>query len=87
LLGVAIWYTAAPWKRSKFDMVLLVFAFILTTLSPTDLIPYYIRSEFIRPYALKALPSSLVWFKLCYELFTRDFATVQVREQIREYGF
>ena len=87
LLGVAIWYTAAPWKRSKFDMVLLVFAFILTTLSPTDLIPYYIRSEFIRPYALKALPSSLVWFKLCYELFTRDFAAKQVREQIREYRF
>ena len=87
LLGVAIWYTAAPWKRSKFDLGLLVFAFILTTLSPTDLIPYYIRAEIIRPYALKALPSALIWFKLCYELFTKDFAPEQIREQIREYRF
>lgn len=85
LLGVAIWYTAAPWKRSKLDLILLVFAFILTTLSPTDLIPYYIRAEIIRPYALKALPSTLVWFKLCYELLTRDFEAEPLQEKIREY--
>jgi len=84
LLGVAIWYTAAPWKRNKLDLILLVFTFILTTLSPTDLIPYYIRAEIIRPYALKALPSTLIWFKLCYELFTRDFVDEPLREQIRE---
>ena len=87
LLGVAIWYTAAPWKRSKFDLGLVIFAFILTTLSPTDLIPYSIRAEIIRPYALKALPSALVWFKLCYELFTRDFAPEQAREQIKNLDF
>jgi len=84
LLGVAIWYTAAPWKRSKFDLGLVIFAFILTTLSPTDLIPYSIREKIIRPYALKALPSTLVWFKLCYEILTRDFAPEPEREQISE---
>lgn len=82
LLGVAIWYTAAPWKRSRFDLILLVFAFILTTLSPTDIIPHYIRAEIIRPYALKALPSALVWFKLCYELYTKDFAPEPLQEKI-----
>jgi len=74
LLGVAIWYTAAPWKRSNLDLVLLVFAFILTSLSPTDLFPHYLRVEIIRPYALKALPCAIIWFKLCYELYTKDFA-------------
>ena len=81
LLGVAIWYTAAPWKRSKFDFALLVFAFILTSLSPTDLIPHFIKSEFIRPYALKALPCAIIWFKLCYELYTKDFAVKQLQEK------
>lgn len=29
-VGVAIWYIVAPWKRSKWDIALMVFAFILT---------------------------------------------------------
>ena len=73
LVGVAIWYTAAPWKRSKWDVALLVFVFVLTSLSPTDIFPRFIRNEWIKPYALKALPCALVWFKLCYEICTRDF--------------
>lgn len=36
-IGVAIWYTAVPWKRSTLDIVLMVFAFILTSMSPSDL--------------------------------------------------
>jgi len=81
LLGVAVWYTAAPWKRSKVDLALLVFAFILTSLSPTDLIPYYVRAEFIRPYSLKALPCVIIWFKLCFELYTKDFALNSIPEK------
>jgi len=84
LLGVAIWYTAATWERSKFDLVLLIFAFILTSLSPTDLFPHFIRAEIIRPYALKALPCVLIWFKLCYELFTRDFTVGPLPENMKD---
>ena len=29
------------------------------------------------PYALKALPVTLIWLKLCYELYTRDYSTKQ----------
>lgn len=87
LLGVAIWYTAAPWKRTKVDLVLLVFAFILTSLSPTDLFPHYLRAEIIRPYALKALPCTIIWFKLCYELYTKDFALNRSPEKHRVREF
>jgi len=87
LLGVAIWYTAAPWKRSKLDFALMIFAFILTSLSPTDLIPHYLRVEIIRPYALKALPCAIIWFKLCYELYTKDFATNRLPEKQRVRKF
>ncbi|MBQ9641785.1 MAG: DUF2029 domain-containing protein [Bacteroidaceae bacterium] len=73
LTGVCIWYTAAPWKRGAWDIALLIFAFILTSLSPSDLFPAYLRREFVQPYALKALPVTLIWFKLCYEMLTRRY--------------
>lgn len=73
LTGTAIWYTAAPWKRTKWDIALMVFAFILTSLSPSDLFPAYIRKEYVQPYALKALPVALIWFKLSYELILKDY--------------
>jgi hypothetical protein len=74
LIGVVIWYTAAPWKRTKWDVALLVFVFILSSMSPSDLFPAYLRREFVQPYALKALPVTIVWFKLCYEMLTKDYA-------------
>lgn len=73
LTGVAIWFTASPWQRNKCDIALMVFAFILTSLSPSDLFPAYIRKEWVQPYALKALPVAIIWFKLCYEIMTKDY--------------
>jgi hypothetical protein len=73
-VGVSIWYCCVPWKRTGWDIGLMVFVFVLSSLSPGDLFPAYLRTEFVRPYALKALPVSLVWFKLCYEMYTRDYA-------------
>lgn len=75
-MGVAIWYVAAPWKRSKADIWLLVFAFIITSLSPSDLFPKYIRVHLIRPYALKALPCMIIWLKLLYEMYFCNFSVV-----------
>lgn len=76
-VGVVIWYTAAPWKRTGWDIALLVFVFILSSLSPSDLFPAYIRNEWVKPYALKALPVVLVWFKLCYEMTFRNYAKIE----------
>lgn len=73
LTGVAIWYTSAPWQRNNWDLGLLIFAFIITSMSPSDLFPKSIRVNYILPYALKALPISIIWFKLSYELLTKDF--------------
>lgn len=74
LLGVSIWYVTAPWKHSKWDIGLLIFAFVLTSLSPTDIFPAVIRKSLIRPYALKALPCFLIWLKLSYEMCRNDYA-------------
>ncbi len=74
LIGVVIWYTAAPWKRTSWEIALLVFAFILTSLSPSDLFPAYLRKTLVQPYALKALPVTIIWFQLCYEMLVKDYA-------------
>lgn len=74
LIGVVVWYTCVPWQRTSWDVALMVFAFVLTSLSPSDLFPAFIRKELVQPYALKALPVALIWLKLCYEILTRDYA-------------
>lgn len=78
-VGIVIWYTASPWQRSRWDVALLVLAFVLSSLSPSDLFPAYVRKEWVQPYALKALPVTLIWLKLCYEMFTKDYAAKSVR--------
>lgn len=75
VVGVAIWYTAAPWKRSKWDIALMIYVFFFCTMAHSDLMPTYIREEWMKPYGLKALPVILVWFKLCYEICTKDYKT------------
>jgi len=74
LTGVAVWYVAAPWRRSRLDAALMVLVFVVSSMSPSDLFPAYLRREWVQPYALKALPVVLVWAKLCWEMSTRDYA-------------
>ena len=77
VVGVAIWFTAAPWKRSKWDIALMVYVFFFCTMAHSDLMPKFVREEWIKPYALKALPVVLVWFKLCYEMMVRDYTVTK----------
>lgn len=81
-VGIVIWYTAAPWQRSGWDIALMVFAFVLSSLSPSDLFPAYIRKEWVQPYALKALPITLIWLKLCYEMYVRNYAPSETPQRI-----
>ena len=83
-VGVVIWYTAAPWQRTRWDIALMIFVFVLSSLSPSDLFPAYLRKEWVQPYALKALPVTLVWFKLCYEIITKDYKPITQKAKVTE---
>ncbi|MDB5115076.1 MAG: hypothetical protein JWQ79_568 [Mucilaginibacter sp.] len=72
-VGVAIWYINAERPVTKLDIFLLVFALILTSLSPSDLFPRYLKTHYVDPYALKALPCFLIWMKIVYETLFRKF--------------
>jgi len=73
LVGVVIWYTAAPWMRNRWDIAMMVLCFILTSMSPSDLFPRSIREAYVIPYALKALPVSLIWLQLIYEQLSHSY--------------
>lgn len=72
-VGVAIWFVIQPKPISNFYIGLLIFALILTSLSPSDLIPKYLKDNYIRPYALKALPCVLIWLAVVYEMLKNKF--------------
>jgi len=72
--GVAIWYMNLNRPVTQYEVFLLIFALVITSLSPSDLFPRYIRMEYVVPYKLKALPCFLIWLKIIFETLTRDFS-------------
>ncbi len=62
--GVLVWWFAGP--QTPLDRVLLIACFALTVLSPSDIFPPFLRNQFVLPYALKALPCVLIWFRVLY---------------------
>ena len=74
VLGVGLWAMAEPRGRGR--TLLLVFVFLLTEASSTDLFPRDLRMRYLQPYSLKALPCVAVWLALTWRLLTgRRFAT------------
>ena len=78
--GAGIWFMNLERPVTPFEIFLLVFALILTSLSPSDLFPKYLRVHYVLPYKLKALPCVLIWLKIIYETATRKF------DEEREYN-
>lgn len=72
--AIALWYMlGAETKRSPWDMALLIGAFVLSSLSPTDIFPKVLRDTYVIPYALKAFFPTLIWLRLSYELLTCSY--------------
>ena len=65
-VGAVIWYMQSA--KTKADKALFIFALLVTSFGPTDLMPKYIRNEFLRKYALMVLPMLLVWVKVHWEM-------------------
>jgi hypothetical protein len=81
MTGVAMWYMYA--EKTYLNIVLFLMAFIFTTLSPTDLFPRGLRNEWVMPYALKAFPCILIWFKIIYELLVMKTDANSTREVLK----
>jgi hypothetical protein len=60
--GAAIWYVNS--KKTILDKILIITTFILTVMSPSDLFPSYLRTNFVKPYSLKVLGPMLIFIKI-----------------------
>lgn len=86
MVAVGIWYVKTPTRTTTpmLNLSLLIFCILLTSLSTTDLFPKFIRLEYVKPYALKALPCTLIWLKIVWEQLTQDFTLPLEKETINE---
>ncbi len=73
--GVGIWFLTG--KKTYWEKILLALAFILASLSPTDIFPRNIRETIVEPYVLKTLPFILIWFSISYQLFAAGVSSRQ----------
>lgn len=74
--GACIWYLSAPWQRNRWDIVFMVLVLMISGFGSSDLYPRCLRHDLIQVYSLKALPCTLVWLKLCYEMMFKNYASV-----------
>lgn len=70
--GVMLWFLIQK-RRSAIVYGMLVFVIVLTCFGFSDLFPKFIKENYIMKYSLKALPCAVVWFRIIYELLTKDF--------------
>ncbi len=67
MTGVAIWYILQPRPVSKLNLFLILFAFLLISMSPSDLVPGVIKKFIVRK-SLKALPAVVIWAYILIQL-------------------
>ncbi|MDB5120452.1 MAG: rane protein [Sphingobacteriales bacterium] len=77
--GVAIWFIIQDRPLNKWHIFLLIFALVLTSFSPSDLFPKYIRDHYVKHYALKALPCLLIWMVTIYQMIRTDFSIKNIK--------
>lgn len=80
LCGVGIWFVLNVHHNKTSDKLLLGFVLLLTSLSPTDLFPRYVRNNFIIPYSLKALPCFVIWIVLIMKLTFQKSESLDYKE-------
>ncbi|WP_199139584.1 glycosyltransferase family 87 protein [Pedobacter sp. ASV12] len=71
--GVAVWFVIQERPLKPIVIILFIFAFVLTSLSPSDLFPRYLKETYVKPYSLKALPCILIWLAIIYQLIVEKF--------------
>ncbi len=76
MTGVGIWFIVQ--KKNAINIALLIFAIVITSLSPTDFFPKLIRENYVFTYGLKALPCFFIWLSLLYHLITKNFIKVKI---------
>jgi hypothetical protein len=82
-VGIGIWFVIQPefnWKVWS----LLIFAFVLGSLNTVDIYPQAMRT-WLRVHSIKAVPCTLIWLRILYEMTFRDLSRYKVPSLKNEY--
>lgn len=77
-VGIAIWFVIQPRPYSWQVWALLAFAILFASLNTSDIYPEALRT-FLRLHSVKALPCTLIWLMVIYEMLRSDFSAYQVQ--------
>jgi hypothetical protein len=75
-VGIAIWFVIQPrldWRI----WTLLIFAFVFGSLNTVDIYPQVMRT-WLRVHSIKALPCTLIWLRILYEMMFCDLSGYKV---------
>ncbi|HZY79965.1 MAG TPA: glycosyltransferase family 87 protein [Cyclobacteriaceae bacterium] len=75
-VGIGIWFVIQPeldWKIWS----LLIFAFLFGSLNTVDIYPQEFRN-WLREHSIKAIPCTLIWLHILYEMMFRDLSRYKV---------
>ncbi|MDF0694491.1 glycosyltransferase family 87 protein [Aquirufa ecclesiirivi] len=64
--GVGIWFVLG--EKTKSRRALLLLTLLISSFSPTDLFPQWLRNEWVNPLGLMILPLFLVWLAIAWDL-------------------
>lgn len=71
LAGVAIWFVIQPRPYTKWVLFLIIFGIAVSSFAPSDLFPRAFYYKMILPNALQALPCTIIWLTIIYEMLFR----------------
>ncbi len=70
IAGVGLWSVSSglhqPWR-----IALVLFAFVFTTLSPTDLFPNFIQDNYFDRFSIKTIPCIIIYTTSIFELIVK----------------
>jgi len=73
-IGVSLWFVLQPQPYKKLPIALILLALLITSLSPSDLFPQFIRDNYIKQYSLKAFPCLIILIFIWNALLRFDFS-------------
>jgi hypothetical protein len=74
--AVCLWYVIQ--NPSKTTNGIFIFALLLTGFGYSDIFTPYVREHIVRPYSLKALPCTIVWFIIILQIYYRQFLKIDL---------
>lgn len=72
ITGVAVWFVIQPRPFTKWNLFLIVFGIAVSSFAPSDLFPRSFYYHFVLPNALQALPCTIIWLSITYEMLFRN---------------